>query len=931
MRYFLLTTLALALISCSAPVKDNTLRDIDFSGSKQVNASTFSAPKSPDEIRNAYLEYLKHAAKNDKSRVDALQRLAQLEFEVSDAHNKETNGVGANSINDKIYNDSLDRSIELLQTLLRDHPNAENSDKTLYQLARAYDQRGQNDKSLDTLAQLVKRYPKSAYYVESQFRLAERAFIKNEYGKAEDLYTEVLVSRNNGLFREKSRYKRGWTRFKQNYYREAIDDFIEVINLNDFSNLSKSSDAEKNSYDEYFRALGLSFIYMGGPEALSEYFQDHPKFNYIYQTYFRVSDLYLSQQRYADAVSTLDAFNKANPQSIHLPESTLKITSIWASSGFTGSFIHSLNSLYALYQPQSTYWSTHGIAQDVRANVITSLKDYMVLASSQFHNEYLASKNEASFIKAKLWYERYLKDYPSYSRKDNIHFLYAELLAQHKDYADALIHYEYAAYDGDIIVNKDAAYATILMATKLYQEPADIKARNAYLTKLVNYSRLYVQLYPGDKRSVAVMTHAAEEAHRAGMFQQAINLTELLTDIPYTDEAYNIQAIKAHAYFKLERYQDAEAAYQAILQHYKPDTKTRQQIYDNLAISIYNQATAAKAKNNAAEALRQYARISDIAPDSDIAATGLYDAITLAFDNKQWAETVKYIEKFQRLYPSNKLSHDVSKKLSIAYLNTNQDAAAAAELIKVSRTDDNIDYKVAALWKAAGLYESKKDYSAAINAFEEYATKYPRPYPQYMEAMQKLTELYSLTNNTQAVQQWRNRLLDADKSAPNDLKTDRTNFVSSMAALQLARQENQQYSSIRLTLPLNRSLVRKKDALQKALGLYGKAASYGIPETTTEATYAIADIYYSFSKSLLDSERPANLNAAELEQYKILLEDQAFPFEDNAIKFFEKNLSHIKQGISDDWVRKSFSQLKLLFPARYNREVLLEPYINVLH
>ena len=81
----------------------------------------------------------------------------------------------------------------------------------------------------------------------------------------------------------------------------------------------------------------------------------------------------------------------------------------------------------------------------------------------------------------------------------------------------------------------------------------------------------------------------------------------------------------------------------------------------------------------------------------------------------------------------------------------------------------------------------------------------------------------------------------------------------------------------------------------------------------------------------MDSERPKHLNVAELEQYKILLEDQAFPFEDNAIKFYEKNLSHIKQAISNEWTQKSYSQLKLLFPARYNREVILETYINVLH
>ena len=930
MRYYLLAASVFTLLSCSAPVKHSTLRDIDFSGKKQANSGVFLPPKSPGDIRNAYLEYLKHASKDDKSRIDALHRLAQLEFELSEAHNKETHSSATDNVKGEVYYASLDRSIELLQTLLRDHPDAENNDKTLYQLARAYEQRGLNDKSLDTLARLVSRYPKSPHYVESQFRLAERAFIKNNYGKAEDIYTEILVSRNSNLFREKSRYKRGWARFKQNYYREAIDDFIGVINLNDFDNLSRLTETEKNSFEEYFRALGLSFIYMGGPEALNEYFKENPKFKYTSQAYFRVSDLYLSQQRYSDAVSTLDEFNKNHSQSIHRAESALKIIDIWIASGFSNNFVQSLDDFYGMYHPQSNYWSNRGISQEVRAKAMTSLKDYIVLASSHFHKDYQTAKKEASFAKAKLWYERYLKDYQAHSRKDNIHFLYAELLSQHKNHADALTHYEYAAYDGDIIVNKDAAYGTILMVTKLHQDTNE-HSRKEYLKKLVNYSHLYVQLYPGDARSIAVMTHAAQEAYREGMYQKAVDLTELFSDTPYTDATYNIHSLKAHSYFKLERYPDAETAYQAIVQYYKPDQKTRTQINDNLAISIYNQATVAKTKNNTAGALRHYVRISESAPASDIAATGLYEAITLTFDNKLWAETVKYIEKFQQLYPTHKLSHDVSKKLSIAYLNTNQDAAAASELIKTSRTDENIDYKIAALWKAAGLYESKKDYPAAIKAFEEYAATYQRPYPQYMESMQKLADINTLVLNEQRVSQWRNAILDADKRTPSDLKTDRTNYISSVAALQLARQENKQYSSIRLVLPLNRSLGHKKNALQKALNLYGRAASYGIPETTTEATYAIADIYHSFSKSLLDSDRPGNLNPAEREQYKILLEDQAFPFEDNAIKFYEKNLSHIKQGISDDWVRKSYSQLKLLFPARYSREVMLEPYINVLH
>ena len=931
MKYLLLAASIIGITACSSPVKQTTLGDIDYTGKRQGGSSTSAAPKSSEDIRRAYLEYLKYATKDDKSRVDALHRLAQLEFQLTDARNKEGQDQTTANQRDEIYYAGIDRNIELLQTLLRDHPNADNTDKTLYQLARAYDQRGFYDKSLETLTSLVRRYPKSSHYVESQFRLAEYVFIRGNYSKAEDLYTDILVSRNNGLFREKARYKRGWARLKQNYHREAIDDFTGVIDMNDFDNLAQASEVKKNNFEEYFRALGLSFIYMGGHVAMNEYFKENQKFKYIYQTYFRVSDLYLAEQRYSDAATTLEQFNKNYPQSVHLSESALKNIDIWVASGFTKNFLRALEDFYTAYHPRSNYWVKPGIRLEVRTNVTNSLKNFIVQASSHFHKEYQSAKTEIAFSQAKTWYERYLKDYRAYSRKDNIPFLYAELLAQHKNYAEALSHYEYAAYDGDIIVNKDAAYATVLTTSTLHQVTTDADLRKKYLQKLVHYSHLFVQLYPGDTRSVTVMTRAAEEAYRQGMYQQAVELAELYSDTPYTETTYNLHSLRAHSYFKLERYRDAEGVYQTILARYKPDPKTRKQLTDNLAISIYNQATAAKAQNNAADAMRHYLRMVDIVPTSDITATGLYAAILMVFDNKQWAETVRHIQRFQQLYPSHNLSQDVSKKLSIAYLNSNQDVAAASELVKASRGDENIDYRIAALWKAAGIFESKKDYPSAIKAFEEYAQTYLRPYPQYMEAMHKLSDLSVRVQNEQRANHWRNQILEADKRTPGDLKTDRTYLISSTAALQLARQENSRYSSIRLVLPLNRSLEQKKIALQKTLNLYGRAASYGIPDTTTEATYAIADIYYSFSKSLLDSERPRNLNAAELEQYKILLEDQAFPFEDNAIKFYEKNLSHIKQGVSNDWIKKSLDQLKLLFPARYNRQALLEPYINVLH
>src|SRR4030065_2904795 len=132
MKSLILTASVLGLVACSTPVKHNTLRDIDFSGKRQVSTGVTAAPKTPDDIRKAYLEYLKHATKDDKSRVDALHRLAKLEFDLSEARNKAAHSDATAITHGEIYNASLDRSIELYQTLLSDHPTAENTDRPLY-------------------------------------------------------------------------------------------------------------------------------------------------------------------------------------------------------------------------------------------------------------------------------------------------------------------------------------------------------------------------------------------------------------------------------------------------------------------------------------------------------------------------------------------------------------------------------------------------------------------------------------------------------------------------------------------------------------------------------------------------------------------------------------------------------------------------------
>ena len=102
-------------------------------------------------------------------------------------------------------------------------------------------------------------------------------------------------------------------------------------------------------------------------------------------------------------------------------------------------------------------------------------------------------------------------------------------------------------------------------------------------------------------------------------------------------------------------------------------------------------------------------------------------------------------------------------------------------------------------------------------------------------------------------------------------------------------------------------------------------------EVTTAATFRLGEVYRQFSKDLMDSERPGGLDELALEQYELLLEEQTFPFEEKAIELFETNASRASDGVWDEWVERSFTELASLMPARYAKAERIENVVTALY
>jgi hypothetical protein len=107
-----------------------------------------------------------------------------------------------------------------------------------------------------------------------------------------------------------------------------------------------------------------------------------------------------------------------------------------------------------------------------------------------------------------------------------------------------------------------------------------------------------------------------------------------------------------------------------------------------------------------------------------------------------------------------------------------------------------------------------------------------------------------------------------------------------------------------------------------------RLVDYEVGEITAAATYYMAEIYLDFSHSLMASERPADLDPAELQDYEMVIEEEAFPFEERAIEVHEKNLELMVAGVFNPWIEQSLDQLADLMPGRYAKFEISSGFID---
>lgn len=815
------------------------------------------------------------------------------------------------------------QAIALYDEILARYPDYEHADLVLYQKARAYDELGEPDRAMAVMDEFVAAHSGSRHADEVQFRRAEYFFVRKQYLDAERAYAAVAAMGESSEYYELALYKLGWALYKQDMHAEALDQYMALLDYKvstgyDFD--AAGDEHEERRVADTFRVISLSFSNLGGPEVVADYFGHKGNRPYEDRVYSRLGEFYLDKLRYQDAANTYMAFVELYPLHRSSPHFSMRTVEIYDAGGFPHLVLKSKKEFAARYGLKSDYWQ-HFTAEDA-PEVLSYLKSNLEDLASHYHalyqEETLAEERPANYREALQWYAQYLESFPADPDTPGIHYRLADLELENEDFGLAARDYERTAYDyAPHPQAAEAGYAAIF-AHRENQKRADAMAQAGIRREAVTSTLRFVDAFPQHEHAEVVLGAAVDDLYGMQEYETAIARGRQLI-IVYPDSEPAILraawAVVANASLDTAQYVEAEQAYLQLLSMTPADDELRQGVVDNLAASIYKQGEASVLLGDERGAADHYLRIRELAPDSAIRPAAEYDAAAALMRVQDWMAAAAVLESFRQAFPDHELHGDATKQIAYVYREDGQLARAADEYVQVADDASDPELRREALLEAGDLYEKSESVARAMDVYLVYVAEFPQPAEMAIEIHYKLAGMFQGQSDGERQREQLRAVVAVDRDAGE--RSARTRYLAGHSALKLAEYEFQGFVDVRLVQPFEASLQEKQHRMDELLASLNALLEYELGEVTAAATWYMGEAYYEFSQALINSERPSDLSAAELQDYEMVIEEEAFPFEELAIEVHEKNLELLVGGLFNPWIEQSLAKLADLMPGRY--------------
>jgi outer membrane protein assembly factor BamD (BamD/ComL family) len=606
----------------------------------------------------------------------------------------------------------------------------------------------------------------------------------------------------------------------------------------------------------------------------------------------------------------------------------------FTQGGFPKLVLEAKREFASKYGLRAEYWRHFEPEEspEVLAYLKANLKDLATHYHAMYQSTEDADEKLASYREALRWYGDYLESFPTDPDSPPINYHLADLLLEHEDFGEAARQYERTAYQYPPHDQSAAAGYAAVFAYREQLKVAGEEQQDAVKRDTVASSLRFVEAFPEHEHAAAVLGAAADDLYEMEDYAAAIESAQCVIDTyPDAEPAIRRSAwiVVAHGSFEIAEYAQAEYAYTEVLAVTPEDDESHAGFVDNLAASIYKQGELANDAEDYRAAADHFLRIGSAAPTSTIRATAEYDAGAALIRLEDWTAAAGVLEAFRSTFPEHELQLEATRQIALAYREDGQLSRAAGEYERIASESEEPALRSEALLVAGELYGESGARDRALDAYLRYVDEFPEPVETALETRFKIAEMYKEAHDESLYYRELAEIVRIDAKAGPE-RTGRTRTLAARSALVLAEQLYQDFLAVKLLQPFEVSLQEKQQRMDVVIETMSRLVDYEIADVTAAATYYMAETYFDFSRSLEESERPADLPPADLEVYELALEEEAFPFEEKAITFHEKNLEMLQAGVFNAWTEKSLGKLAELVPGRYAKNEMSSDLLGTI-
>ncbi|EWH08214.1 TPR repeat-containing protein [Catenovulum agarivorans DS-2] len=920
-----------------------------------------SAYKRKQQLADLYQQILT-ATPDNKVVEDIRYRLAELyTYQVEQVQGDElvASDLEDNSVADSAQksNEMLRSNIERFKELLASYPNNSNNPKIYYQLAKSYSLLGETLLSLQSLEKLAELYPTSPYLEEVYFRIGDIYFSHNNYPRARDALTKALAV-GQGKYQNNALYMLAWSQFKLSDYQNASQHFIKlIVQSGEVAKLKQGGASSMITDAQRALILLLSQQETGQQEATPQQTEnplvaliDHAQQQGLDTTelepilYQKLAQFWLAKDLKNEALATYLTYIERKPENFAAAEFLLAVIGLYPENS-TKAFAYKVQFVED-YFVGTNAWNkfTDQQQQQILANLsqFSLLKARQLYATAQDTYYELEKDEVVAYRAAAIWFEKYLLSQQKLAQLNLTTDVQDKLIQQlmlaaqaryiASDYVASIEHYQkLVQLQPD---NADSLYSLIIVYQQALKHLNQAQPQQKFTElQLSNYWRDFISLYPADRRALYMARQLADYAYAQQDLVSLISQQQFIIQHldAKTKDKQQASLLVANLQYQLKQYVESEQSYQQALLYIDKNNQKDlfKQTQNLVAASAYFYAQALL-ELEPEQAAKQFLKVADLAFSNEYTQNALTQAADILMEQVDKSQGVAVLKRIRKQYPNSDYAKAVPAKLAKVYTDQQQWSLAAKQLELIAK-NTNIKqpegYELArqAQYTAAEYYAKDNDMEAARLALRTYAHNYPKPFDMAQEVRLKMAEFYTQPRDLNKKYFWYRKIVQFHKKEArlhSGEVLQRSEYLASFAAFELAKAHHQTFARVKLVVPLQQSMAKKQQAMKDAIYYYQQVMDLALIDFVPQANFHLAELYRTLAREIMQSERPAELDELALEEYELILEEVAYPFEEKAIELHQVNLARTWTNQYDEWIAQSLDKLAALVPAQYKRSLI---------